>query len=239
MTVKTVLAAAAASLALLSTPVLAETKDGFTGEASLGYLSTSGNTDTQTFNGKLSGNYRRGLWGNAAFASALLGSKDDVATDERYALGYKATYDFTAHDYVFGTFGYDKDRFAGITQRTTEAVGYGRRLLNNPKHTLDAEIGAGLTQVETRDGDKDNSAVGLLNGKYAWTITDTSKFTQSLRVEKARNNTFVNPVSELKLVVAGNLFTTLGYEVRYNSDAPTGTRSTDTLTSVNLGYSFK
>ena len=45
-------------------------------------------------------------------------------------------------------------------------------------------------------------------------------------------------MSELKLVIAGNLFATLGYEVRTNTEVPAGTAKTDTLTSVNLGYSF-
>lgn len=228
---------AAAVVAAL--PAVSHAADGLSGDAALGFLNTSGNTESRTLNGKVGLNYRDGKWGHFGYATALIGSKSKLTTDERYGLGYKATYDFTANDYAFGTLGYENDRFAGITERTTEAVGYGRRILTGPIHTLEAEIGAGLTQVKDRTGSKSNSAVAVFNGRYGWAITPTSSFKQTLKVEQSKDNTFVNPVSELKFVVAGNLFTTLGYEVRYNSDVPVGLRHTDTLTSVNLGYSFK
>lgn len=204
----------------------------------MGFLNTTGNTDARTLNAKALALYKQGPWTHIARAAALTAQKDKVTTDERYNAGYKLTYDFTPHDYAFGSLDYDNDRFAGIIERRTEAVGYGRRLLTGPKHTLDAEIGAGATQQKLATNEHEDSLVGLFNAKYQWLISDTSSFTQTLKVEKARDNTFINPVSTLKLVIAGQLFTTLGYEIRTNTDVPAGTRKTDTLTSVNLGYSF-
>ena len=209
------------------------------GEASLGVLSTSGNTDTRSANGKLALDYRDGAWKHAGKAAAITAQQENLTTDERYSVGYKLSYDFNPNDYAFGSVEYDNDRFAGIAQRTTEAVGYGRRLLTTPKHMLDVEIGAGATQIKQAEpAGRENSAVGLLNGKYQWQISDTSKFTQTLKVEHSRTTTFINPISELKLTVAGNLFATLGYELRHNTEVPAGTYKTDTLASVNLGYGF-
>lgn len=236
----TLLRCALAVSLLSSLPAMADaSKDGFGGEASLGALSTSGNTDTRSVNGKAALHYRDAAWKHAGRLAAVTAQQDDVTTDERYSAGYKLSYDFNANDYIFGSLDYDNDRFAGIAQRTTEAVGYGRRLLTMERHQLDVEIGAGATQIKQAEpAGRENSAVALLNGKYQWTISDSSKFTQTLKVEHSRTTTFINPVSELKLTVAGNLFTTLGYEVRHNTEVPVGTYKTDTLASVNLGYGF-
>ncbi|MFK5065608.1 DUF481 domain-containing protein, partial [Klebsiella pneumoniae] len=84
----------------------------------------------------------------------------------------------------------------------------------------------GATQQTLAGGETQNSAVVLANAKYQWLISDTSKFTQTVKIERGRRNTFVNPLTELKLVIAGNLFTTLSYELRYNSEVPDGTLHT-------------
>lgn len=227
-----------ALVALLVTSA-AHAEDGWSGEASLGFLNTTGNTIARTLNTKGTVNYKNGPWAHVARAAALTAQKDKVTTDERYNLGYKLTYDFTPFDYAFGSLDYDNDRFAGIIERRTEAVGYGRRLLTMPKHTLDVELGLGATQQKLATTEERQGAfVGLLNAKYQWLISDTSSFTQTLKVEESKDNTFINPVSALKLVIAGRLFTTIGYEIRTNTQAAAGTLKTDTLTSINLGYSF-
>lgn len=216
-----------------------ESPSSLSGEASLGVLSTSGNTDTRSVNAKAALEYRHAAWKHAGHAAAITAQQNDLTTDERYSAGYKLSYDFNPNDYAFGSVDYDNDRFAGIAERTTEAVGYGRRLLTMEKHLLDVEIGAGATQIKQADpAGRENSAVALFNGKYQWLISETSKFTQTLKVEHSRTTTFINPLSELKLTVVGNLFAALSYEVRHNTEVPAGTYKTDTLSAVNLGYSF-
>lgn len=227
------------ALAALLVTTAAGADDGWSGEAAVGFLNTTGNTEARTLNTKAALGYRQGPWAHALRAAALTAQREKITTDERYSAGYKATYDFTQFDYAFGSLDYDNDRFAGIIERRTEAVGYGRRLLTLPKHMLDAEIGAGATQQKLATTEERESAfVGLFNAKYQWLITDTSSFSQTLKIEKSKDNTFINPVSTLKLVIVGQLFTTLSYEIRSNTQVPAGTLKTDTLTSVNLGYSF-
>ena len=225
--------------ALLTAATATQAADnGWSGEASLGFLNTTGNTTTRSLNSKAAIGYVAGTWTHAARFAALAAQQDKVTTDERYSAGYRATYERSEADYLFGSVDYDNDRFSGVIQRTTEGVGYGRHLLRGPTHILDAELGVGATQQQLSTGERSNAVVGLFNAKYQWIISETSTFTQTLKVEESKDNTFINPISELKLVIAGNLFTTLGFETRTNTTVPAGTRKTDTLTSVNLGYSF-
>lgn len=212
---------------------------GFSGEAALGVLSTAGNTDTRSANGKLSLAHRQQLWFHEGKLTALSAQQADLTTDERYGLAYRANRDFSPSNYAFFSLGYDNDRFAGIAERSTQAIGYGRRLLARPRHALDVEIGAGTTQIrQAEPAGRESSAVALANARFTWEISGTSRLSQGLKVEHSRTATFINPLTELKLTIAGNLFATLGYELRHNSQVPTGTRNTDTLSSLNLGYGF-
>ncbi len=211
---------------------------GWSGDASLGFLNTSGNTETRSLNSKATASCATRAWTHTVRFAALNAQQQESATDERYSAGYRATWEMTAFDYVFGSLDYDNDRFSGVIQRTTEGIGYGRHFLRGPIHTLDAELGAGATQQKLASEGRTSALVGLFNARYQWRISDTSTFSQRVKVETSKDNTFINPVTELKLVIAGSLFTILGYELRTNTEVPTGTRKTDTLTSVNLGYSF-
>ena len=205
----------------------------------MGFLNATGNTSTRSLNAKTTVGYQQGPWNHAAKLGALAAQRDKITTDERYNAGYRVTFDFTEFDYAFGSIDYDNDRFAGVIERATEAVGYGRRLLRGEKHTLDADLGIGATQQKrATTEERENAFVSLFNAQYQWLITDTSSFIQTLKIENSKDNTFINPVSTLKLVIAGQLFTTLSYEIRTNTEVPVGSNKTDTLTSVNLGYAF-
>ncbi len=211
----------------------------WSGSLAAGYVRTSGNSDSTSLSAKFALNYTGVTWGNQFAASALDGSKDRLTTDERYSLADKVTYNLSPKDYLFGNGTYDNDRFAGVAERYVLAAGYGRHVFATPTQTLDLEAGAGFNRTRNQGTNAFTSRpVATLGGKYVWKISDTAQFTQTLRTEYASNNIFLDPLSELKLTVIGNLFATLDYEIQYNTEAPAGTQHTDTITTVNLGYNF-
>lgn len=225
------------TLLFLATP-LAQAGD-WKGEAAAGLLSTSGNSETQSINGKILLDYLDVKWKNSFTAVALNNGDEEGTTAERYTVGDKLDYNFTAHDYVFGAIDYEKDLFGGFRERTAETVGYGRHVLTGPVHALDAEIGAGARQTEEQGtGDKEREAIGRLGGKYQWTISETSAFAQSLKVESGASNTFSEAISELKLSIVGNLFASVSFTARNNSEVPPDTKKTDTVTALSLSYAF-
>ena len=224
--------------ALLLIPCAASAQP-WSGDLAAGFLATSGNSETRSLNGKLALVYDRDVWQNSFAASALGSSDNDTTTAERYTVGDKLDYNFSEQDYWFGTVEWEKDLFGGIRERTSETVGYGRNVLTGPVHLLDLEIGAGARQTEANvTGERESELIGRLAGKYAWTLSETSAFVQTLKVESGDSNTFTESVSELKLAIVGNLHAMLSYTVRNNSDVPAGTDKTDTFTAVNLSYSF-
>lgn len=211
----------------------------WSGSLAAGYVRTSGNSDSTSLSARFALNYAGPSWGNQFSASLLNGAKDGITTDERYSVADKVTYNLSDRSYLFGNGSYDNDRFAGIAERYVLTGGYGRHVIATATQTLDLEGGGGFNRTRERGTDEFTyRPIATLGGKYAWKISDNAQFTQTLRTEYASNNIFINPVSELKLTVIGNLFAALDYEIRYNTEVPAETRHTDTITTVNLGYNF-
>lgn len=232
----------AGAVFLAAGPVAAEDESprGLSGELSAGFVSASGNSESRTTNFRA-----RILFESVRFKHILQGktlqTRDEGQTSvERYSAGYKVDFNFTKHDFAFFAADFEKDLFGGIRRRTSETVGYGRRLLKTDRHEWNAEIGAGLRQIKFQDpnGSTESEAIGSLATDYAWQITETSRFVQTVGVESGSSNTSVDSETALQLSIIGNLFASLSYTVQYNSDVAPGTESTDAYTSVNLNYGF-
>ena len=224
-------------LCCLPTAALAE--EPWTGKVSVGFLSTSGNSSSTTLNAATEVIYSVKRIKNTFRASAINGEQEQVRTAERYTVGNQLDYNFDDNNYAFLALDGEKDLFGGVRERTTETVGYGRRILTGPTHKLDAEIGAGARQTLPQGSNqRENDAIGRLSGRYEWIITDTSTFLQTLKLESGEENTFIESISELKLNIVGNVFGSLSYTVRNNSEVPAGTEETDTFTAVNVTYEF-
>lgn len=232
--------------ALVATPVLA---DGWAGSAELGFSNTSGNSKDRTLNVRLDMDYSHDQWRHNVFGDVYVAAADGSRTAERYALGYKPNYFLTDVDYVFGMLRFDKDKFAGINERYTQVVGYGRQLINTPETYLEAEIGAGARQtrygeffvngVDRNAGLDKNEALLYLAGRFTHRVTDTTRFIQNLRVEHGKDNTYTESVTGLQFRVTDAVSARLTHTVRHNSDlrGDRGKR-TDHITGVNMVYSF-
>jgi putative salt-induced outer membrane protein len=224
---------------LFCLPAQAQSSSPWSGEAGLGFLSTSGNSESATLNTQLALVYSVEAVKNSFRATAIYGEQESVRSVERYTLGNQTDLNVTPRDYAFLALDAEKDLFGGVRERTAETVGYGRRLLTGPVHTLNAEIGAGARQTLAQGAaERENETITRLSGQYRWTISETSLFNQTLKVEASEDNTFTETVSELKLSVIGNIFAGISFTVRNNSEVPVDRKKTDTFTAVNLSYKF-
>lgn len=227
------------SLFALSLLIAAPAQAQWSGEISLGYLATSGNTTTESLNGKALLEYDAGSWKNSLQVLGAYANDQGETAAERYAASDKVDWKIDERNYIFAAVDWEKDLFAGIRERTSETVGYGRHVLMGPVHVLDLEAGAGARQTkENFTGQTEDDLIFRGLGKYEWTFSPTSRFAQSLKVESGESNTFGESLSELKLSIIGNLFATISYTVKHNTDVPAGTERTDTFTALNLSYVF-
>lgn len=228
------------SLALLAAAGLAQAQtDPLSGSAALGYLATSGNTDSTNANASFELDWdRNGRWTHHFTALAINASASDVTTAEAYAAGYTARRDFTETSYLFATGEWREDRFSGFEQQVSETVGYGRRIIDNDRQTLAIEGGGGAKQSTLLDGTELDEAIlrGALD--YIVRISDTSDFSQKLLIEAGEDNRYTESTSALRARLIGDLALVFSYTIRNNSDVPVGIAETDTFTAISLEYGF-
>lgn len=219
------------------------------GKIAVGAIAASGNSETSTFNFEFGLSYDKEVWHNALKASAMQArseTEDDAGniekrtTSERYVVGMRSALDFTDNDYLFLQLDFEKDLFGGVRERTAQTLGYGRRVINGESHKLDLELGAGARQtLAQEDGARrESEVVGRAGLIYAWQISETSRFAQTLTTEYGDTNTYTESLSELKLSVIGGVFANLAFTVKHNSNVPADTEQTDTISSVSLSYEY-
>lgn len=217
---------------------LADTAPGWKGEAELGLVLTSGNTEAQTLNGKLgvSGHYTS--FRHTGKAEALQVSDADVVTAQRYLLSWKTDYTFSARNYTFGIISHEDDKFSGYDYRTTGALGYGHRFIDRDNLTLDLEAGPGMRHSVLDDGSSENQGLLRLAGNLLWKISTTSTLTEDLTSESGEDTTISKSVTGLKTQINGDLAMKVTLTLKHVSEVPVGVENTDTETAVTLVYSF-
>ncbi len=210
----------------------------WSGAASLGYLSTSGNTDTTSYNTKFGVDYTSGEWKHGFAGSANGSVESDVTTAEAYKAGWKSEYNLTEHDFLFGTVDWRKDRFSGVDQQVSEAIGYGRRLIDTPKHLLSAGLGVGHRQADLADGTSESGVIGRGNIDYSWKFSETAGFDQNIVIESGSDNTYIESQSAVRARLLSDFALVFSYTIKQNSDVPVGSEKTDKFTAISIEYAF-
>lgn len=213
-------------------------EEGISGKASLGYLATSGNTDSTNVSAAFELLWAREVWSHEFKARAVRASNADVTTAEAYGATYKARRDLGERSFLFGALDWERDRFSSYDTRVSESVGYGRHIIDTERHELNAEIGAGARQLELVDGTEQDDAILRATLDYAWTINETTSFSQDMTIESGSSNTSLVSVSELRARLFGNVALVLSYRIKRNSDVLPGTEKTDRFTAISLEYAF-
>lgn len=212
----------------------------FKGEGELGYTVNSGNTNNKNLNARLGLAYLVDSWIHSFDLSLQRVEESEVTTTDRVQFSEKSLYNFTKHDYVFGAFRYDDDKFSGFDHQTTITAGYGRRWIDSDTTLFETELGAGYKETETNTNPavKDGNAVIRLGMKFTKKLTDTTNFSQVLLIESTSPNDFIESQTGLKVSVDKNLALKLTYVRKRNSNPPVGNGKTDSTSSVTLVYSF-
>ncbi len=229
-------------LALSCAPAFAqEGSSPWSGDAELGFVASEGNTDAKSISANGSLTWEEGDWKNNSDFNSLATKSDGIQSAEKYFLSNRLSYTFSPNNYTFGYLSHDDDRFSGYKYRSTVAVGYGRRLINNEDMLWDAEIGPGYRRAELAadaSGRDEEEGIVRVSSQFRWDLSPTATFEQKLSSESGDKNTISKSSTSLKTTVAGGIGLKIAYLINYTKNVPAGKEHADKQTTVTLVYSF-
>jgi len=223
--------------ALVSTVAVAE--DGIKSSVELGLVQTSGNTDTQSINGKANFEMTKNVWRTEASLEALSVKGEEERLSEKYLGTGQVSYLINDRSYAFLAANGEHDPFSGYSYQAGGSLGYGHRVIKKPTMLLDLEVGPGYRETKLRaTGDTNDEAILRLAGKFAWDLSKTSKFTEVLTVESGEDLTITKSVTAVTAQIAGNMAMKASFTLKNTSDPAPGADETDTETGLTLVYTF-
>jgi len=220
----------------------------FTMEGELGFISTTGNTETTSITAGINAHQELEDWSNDYAIEGLYkqetiegsdGEDVEFTSAQKFFASAQGNYKLENPDYrLFGFASYEDDRFSNFNYQATIAAGWNQKVLKSKKHTLEYSIGPGYSFIETQDGESFDSVIVRASSAYSWKISDTAKFTQTVSTEIGSDNTKSRAESALTATISGNLSMRLSFKLDHNSNVANNVEKLDTETAVSLVYNF-
>lgn len=224
-----------------------------TGE--LGFALTRGNRDSENLNTRLQMVQEDARSKHQLTVSALRAKTDVTVLDDdgnsqtvyqtsanRYQIGGSTAIKVDQTHNWFGAARYERDDYALNDYQGTFSFGYGHHFFNDDDTTLLVEIGPGYRRArlrETQDVKSDHIVRGLLD--FRRSLTENTRVTNTLLVESGSDNTFAQNDLGLTVSMSEALALKAALQFRHNSevDHSAGIKRTDTLSTINLVYTFR
>ncbi|GAA0555306.1 MAG: hypothetical protein CL577_00630 [Alteromonadaceae bacterium] len=222
-----------------------------TGDVELGFLFTSGNTDSFAIRANSELVHDLEYFRNRYQLQSLLqknnvtdsdtGEKDQVTTASRYSFTGQSNYKLVkGRESIFGRATYAHDKFGAFREQAALAVGYGNRLYEKLTSYLDLETGPGFSHQQSASGNNNSGPIWFVAANLDYALFDTTSFRQTLESSTSlggENSTLLSR-SSITAKIVDKLSMRFNFVVRYNSRPEGDLRKTDTETSASLVYTF-
>ncbi|MDP5148675.1 DUF481 domain-containing protein [Rheinheimera baltica] len=222
-----------------------------TGDVELGFLFSSGNTDSFAIRANSELVHDLEYFRNRYQFQSLLqknnvansdsSGKHQVTTASRYGFTSQSNYKLVkGRESIFGRAAYAHDKFGSFRQQASLTVGYGNRLYEKLSSYLDLETGPGFSYQQTAAGVSHGGLIWFLAANLDYALFDTTSFRQSLESAMSLDgeNSTVLSRSSITAKMADKLSMRFNFVVKYNSQPEGNLRTTDTETSASLVYTF-
>lgn len=232
----------ATAIALISTSLSATvnaeevSEPNWDATAELGFVMTSGNSDTETLNAKFNASTEYTDWKHTLQLEALNSSSNDVSSAERYFAEAQSDRKLSDRAYALGVISWEKDRFSGFDHQTSIALGLGYKAIAEDNMELNFELAPGYRVIEDNNGNNEEDSIIRAAETFSWKFNETSSLDQFLNTEAGDSNTVTRFGISLTSQVQEALSMKVGYTIKHSSDVPAGADKTDRETSVTLVY---
>lgn len=249
----------AAVLALSSAGAFAQSETDDTptwkGSGELGFVSSSGNTRSDSFNARLGMQFEDGDWKHqmhlAGFRQRneviVLADPNDPDSGERrrqlnanrYELGASTARKLNENNSLYAALRYENDDFAAYDYQATVSVGWGHQAIRSDRTDLYFEIGPGYRRIKDAvTGETEGEFIGRGKMNYEYRLGENASLVDTLLVEGGSDNTFLQNDLGVKVSMNDRFAIKAGLQIRHNTDVPVNRKKTDRLTTVNLVYDF-
>ena len=213
---------------------------GWSGAAEVSFVSTSGNSETQTIG--LAGDLTLspGAWTTEVKLAFIRSKANNQLNAKSFDMSAQGTRQI---DYGLGVYtktGYLRDRFAGINNRYAVEGGVSFNALTGT-HTLTARGGGGWTQEQRALRDDRNMGTANSSADYIWALTETSQLrneaTLTLVLRDRDDWRFTNKFS-VSAALNGFFSLKLSHQLGYLNDPVPGFEKTDIKVSAAVVANF-
>ena len=204
----------------------------------LGYIGTTGNTKTTTFN--LDTNLKKGFDRHIfkLLFDGQYASDNDVASKNKYYLELTYDYEFTdklAFNYIIG---YKEDKFSAFDSQFFTGPGIKHKTIVSDVHNLTLEASVLYSSDDYYDPaiKTDSYSAYRAKGSYNWQMLKNLKFEQELSYRSSFENAdkyFVYSKSALASKISDIFSAGLSYKIDYVNQSGTK-KHTDTTLTANL-----
>jgi putative salt-induced outer membrane protein len=222
------------------------------GKGQFGFLDSRGNSDAESINGNLDMTRYDGDWKNEAYVGGLYGKSSGVVSAERWETRVQSNYTFTDGIFGFGGLRFEHDMFDGFQYQASITGGVGDKFINTADTKLIGQIGVGYRRLRPEllfrdpDGvvtsrelqDSSGEAIATIGVDFSHALTKTTVLTDKFLMEAGSDNTMLHDEVAVNVKMSDKLALSVGYGITDNSNPPPTIKKVDTVTTVNLVFSF-
>ena len=216
-----------------------EEKNPWSGEAELGGVARSGNTENLGVSASAEVIYEVAPWRHI-----LSGSFDyletRLATEEQaIEAEYQLNYDLTERTFVYSLAHYEDDRFSGFDYEITASAGLGSKVIDEERLSWVLAAGPSVRVFREEAAGETEAVPGArLNSDLTWEISDTAKLANETEVRLDSDRSEVENETSLTLQIIESLAGRFSFSAQYRSPVPEDTDKLDTTTKASLVYGF-
>ena len=222
------------------------------GKGQLGFLSSHGNSDSESLNANIDVLRYDGPWKNEIYVGGLYGKNSGIVSAERWETRGQSNYAISGDLFAFGGLRYEHDLFDGFQYQASVTAGMGYKLINTNDTKLTAQVGAGYRRLRPETIDKDptglvisrtpldatGEAIGTVGVDFSHAFTKTTVFTNKFLMEAGSSDTLLHDDLALTVKMSDKLALSVGYGITDNTKPPAPLKKLDTVASVNLVFGF-
>jgi len=172
-------------------------------------------------------------------ASSIVNEQTDAPDTRRFTLNADYAYKLENNWRALGYYQFESDEQQGLDGRSILGAGFGKRLINQRRHRLDAIAGLALNVEEFDSSPRNESTEAFFGAAYRlrWILDADLSYTVYPSLEESGRVR-----SELNGSVSMDVLYDLDFKVtfydRYDSDPPQGNKNNDSGLTVGLSWDY-